>query len=202
MDVCDGDRSAAMMPHSAGVSMSFDARPRWQAAAHRDSRTRAQCRPHKAVRIAEQISGLELAGVLTGTIAGPGGQHTCLAGAIGRVLGPGSSCALTHPHRSIIPATTHSPTGKPGSTIGAGRLNCCVRNGNRWNPPAVVTGMRLRWRLTRWRWCRRTHGPRMWARRRRGRHGFRELVGPGSPGSFTGNLEIEVKPHGHLVRVS
>jgi hypothetical protein len=56
------------------------------------------------------------------------------------------TCFLAQRHRSIIPATTHSPTGKPGSTIGAGRLNCCVRNGNRWNPPAVVTGMRLRWR--------------------------------------------------------
>ena len=47
---------------------------------------------------------------------------------------------------TIIPATTHSPTGTPGSTIGAWRLNFCVRNGNRWNPPAIITGMILAWR--------------------------------------------------------
>jgi hypothetical protein len=35
------------------------------------------------------------------------------------------------------------PPGKPGSTIGAGRLNGGVRNGNRCDPLAIVTGMTL-----------------------------------------------------------
>ena len=29
------------------------------------------------------------------------------------------------------------------STISAWRLNCCVRYGNRWNPPAIATGKRM-----------------------------------------------------------
>ena len=32
------------------------------------------------------------------------------------------------------------PGGRPPSTIGAGGLNCCVRNGNRWDPSAIATG--------------------------------------------------------------
>ena len=87
----------------------------------------------------------------------------------------------------IIPATTHSPTGKPGSTIGAGRLNFCVRNGNRWDPPAVVTGMRPAW----WR-----HGMR------RARLGVAGDKARFVSVEVCGKQEIEVKPHGHLVRVS
>ena len=32
------------------------------------------------------------------------------------------------------------PQGHPCSTMGAGGLNFCVRNGNRWDPTAVATG--------------------------------------------------------------
>jgi hypothetical protein len=38
------------------------------------------------------------------------------------------------------PATTYSPTRKASSTIGAGGLYFCVRNGNRCFSSAIVTG--------------------------------------------------------------
>jgi hypothetical protein len=34
---------------------------------------------------------------------------------------------------------TYSPTPQGGSTIGAGELNCRVRNGNGWDLSAVLT---------------------------------------------------------------
>ena len=40
-----------------------------------------------------------------------------------------------------IPATTYSPTWC-GSTIGAAGLNFSVRNGKRWNPRAIITGIK------------------------------------------------------------
>ena len=39
-----------------------------------------------------------------------------------------------------IPAATYSPRGGPPSTIGAGGLDCCVRNGNRYISTAITTG--------------------------------------------------------------
>ena len=39
-----------------------------------------------------------------------------------------------------IPAATYSPRGEPPSTIGAGGLDCCVRNGNRYISTAITTG--------------------------------------------------------------
>ncbi len=49
------------------------------------------------------------------------------------------------PHREVggfqeIPAATYSPRGEPPSTIGAGGLDCCVRNGNRYISTAITTG--------------------------------------------------------------
>ena len=41
------------------------------------------------------------------------------------------------------PATTYSPGRLQPSTIGAERLNFCVRYGNRWDPFAIVTGILL-----------------------------------------------------------
>ena len=38
------------------------------------------------------------------------------------------------------PAPTDSPTGSPGSTMVAKGLDFCVRDGNRYNPPALGTG--------------------------------------------------------------
>ena len=38
-----------------------------------------------------------------------------------------------------IPAMTYSPTKRICSTIGAGGLNFCVRNGNRCDPSAIIT---------------------------------------------------------------
>jgi hypothetical protein len=38
------------------------------------------------------------------------------------------------------PAATYSPRGGPPSTIGAGGLDCCVRNGNRYISTAITTG--------------------------------------------------------------
>ena len=139
---------------------------------------------------------------------------------------PGCGAAVRRlPQRCIIPATTDSPTGKPGSTMGARRLNFCVRNGNRWNPPAIVTGMRQRCRLFLWSGARgrcgepgagcaleincgvcrggelqAAGGP--W----RGAGGRRDAAwvcaGACGPLVCGGRPEIEVKPHGHLVRVS
>ena len=36
---------------------------------------------------------------------------------------------------------TYSPKKKHLSTIGAGGLNFCVRDGNRWDPSAIITGI-------------------------------------------------------------
>src|SRR5665213_4589629 len=49
------------------------------------------------------------------------------------------------PHLSVgvflvIPAATYSPREEPPSTIGAGGLDCCVRNGNRYISTAITTG--------------------------------------------------------------
>src|ERR1700677_3429931 len=49
------------------------------------------------------------------------------------------------PHLSVgvfqeIPAATYSPKEEPLSTIGAGELDCCVRNGNRYIFTAITTG--------------------------------------------------------------
>ena len=40
-------------------------------------------------------------------------------------------------------ATTYSPTAVCRSTIGAGGLNCRVRNGNGWDPSAMVTRLQI-----------------------------------------------------------
>ena len=53
------------------------------------------------------------------------------------------------PHLSVgvfqeIPAATYSPKEEPLSTIGAGGLDCCVRNGNRYISTAITTGKLLR----------------------------------------------------------
>ena len=42
-----------------------------------------------------------------------------------------------------IPAMTYSPTKRISSTIGAGGLNYCVRNGNRCDPSAIITRISL-----------------------------------------------------------
>ena len=42
-----------------------------------------------------------------------------------------------------IPAMTYSPTKRIRSTIGAGGLNYCVRNGNRCDPSAIITRISL-----------------------------------------------------------
>ncbi len=39
----------------------------------------------------------------------------------------------------LILAACYSPTTRCGSTIAAEGLNCCVRDGNRWNPFAIAT---------------------------------------------------------------
>ena len=49
------------------------------------------------------------------------------------------------PHHKVgvfqeIPAATYSPREEPPSTIGAGGLDCCVRNGNRYISTAITTG--------------------------------------------------------------
>ena len=36
---------------------------------------------------------------------------------------------------------TYSPKKKHLSTIGAGGLNFCVRDGYRWDPSAIITGI-------------------------------------------------------------
>src|SRR5713101_6035781 len=41
------------------------------------------------------------------------------------------------------PAASYSPTGRPSSTIGAGGLNCRVRNGNGCDPSAIATESRV-----------------------------------------------------------
>ena len=46
-----------------------------------------------------------------------------------------------------IPAMTYSPTKRICSTIGAGGLNFCVRNGNRCDPSAITT--RNLWNLSK-----------------------------------------------------
>ena len=69
--------------------------------------------------------------------AAPGQIAHCPAAS--RRSGGGPPEATPNPRG--IPATTHSPTGKPGSTIGAKRLNFCVRDGNRCDPLAIVTGI-------------------------------------------------------------
>ncbi len=53
------------------------------------------------------------------------------------------------PHLSVgvfqeIPAATYSPKEEPLSTIGAGGLDCCVRNGNRYISTAITTGNHVR----------------------------------------------------------
>src|ERR1700691_224618 len=53
------------------------------------------------------------------------------------------------PHLAVgvfqeIPAATYSPKEEPLSTIGAGGLDCCVRNGNRYISTAISTGKLLR----------------------------------------------------------
>ena len=46
---------------------------------------------------------------------------------------------MTSSHVFGIPAMTYSPTKRIRSTIGAGGLNFCVRDGYRCDPSAIIT---------------------------------------------------------------
>ena len=61
------------------------------------------------------------------------------------VTADGDATNAKDPHREVgvfqeIPAATYSPREEPPSTIGAGGLDCCVRNGNRYISTAITTG--------------------------------------------------------------
>ena len=62
----------------------------------------------------------------------------CSAIELLRIIGIAQTISLCNPFG--IRRRPTLPGGYPPSTIGAWRLNCCVRDGNRWDPPAIATG--------------------------------------------------------------
>ena len=74
------------------------------------------------------------------------------------------------------PAASYSPTERPSSTIGAGGLNCRVRNGNGCNTSAIATGRVQRSQL--------------------------HTGKPAQKAPWQRQEKIVVKPHGQLVPVS